>query len=167
MWNNWTSNSQLCASVNVCSLLTSLSSGPIKEHSDQCNGLFLCCVPTCVIWFIDTRTENGGVEPARRGFISGAGDGFPGGARAARWSFLPRTPSQTSSFCGSLSLLTLHHSHSPLSQHDSWNFHCRKINNLLHWYHQRFIFVFYHTLRIITPFTIFVRIFFPNLIVLC
>lgn len=67
-----------------------------KEHSG------LCMHSPSVVWLDYTRTENGGVEPARRGIVSGAGDWFPGGARAARWSFLPRTPSQACSFCRSL-----------------------------------------------------------------
>lgn len=48
------------------------------------------------------RSKDGGVEPAGRGIVPGAGDRLPGRARAARWAVLPCAPCQTSSLCGSL-----------------------------------------------------------------
>lgn len=64
--------------------------------------LFLPTFILCHLKLVHFRSENGGVEPAGRDIVSGAGNRFPGRARTARWAFLPRTPRQTSSLCGSL-----------------------------------------------------------------
>lgn len=91
--------------------------------------LFLLSFILCHLELVLFRSENGGVEPAGRDIVSGAGNRFPGRARTARWAFLPCTPCQTSSLCGSL--ISCFISLPYLFLWLYWNFHCYKTQNYL------------------------------------
>lgn len=94
-------------------------------------GLFLLSFILCHLKLVHFRSENGGVEPAGRDVVSGAGNRFPGRARTARWAFLPCTPCQTSSLCGSLISCFISLPYLSLSLWLYWNFHCYKTQNYL------------------------------------